>query len=158
MKEKKKTPMKINKVRVLVFSLIILVLISVLTFSIVSFIKNRNTAPEYKYVQIEEDGTKVNTSKKLAETKTIDGIEIKDITLKEKNTVTVLEAKAVNTNKEVKEGFTVNIEFVDDKGKTITKIIGYISTLQPGESTIITTQTTLDFANSYNINITKVEQ
>ena len=158
MKEKKKSPIKINKVRVLVFAFILVVLIAVLAVSIVSFVKNRNTDPDSKYVKIEEDGTKVNTSKKLAETKVIDGIEIKDITLKEKNNITVLEVTALNTNKELKEGFTVNIEFVDDNNNVITKMIGYISTLEAGESTTIRNQTTLDFANSYNINITKIEQ
>ena len=158
MEENKKDSMKLNKVRVLIFVVIIIILISVLAVSIISFIKNRNTDPDMKYVQIEEDGTKVNTSKKLAEKKVIDGIEINDITLKEKDNITVLEATALNTNKEQKEGFTVNIEFVDDNNQSITKIIGYISTLQSGESTTIRSQTTLDFANSYNINITKIEE
>ena len=156
MEEKKKNKLKLNKFRVIVFAIVAVIVIIVSIVAIAKFVQNINTNPETKYVKILEDGTKVNTSKKLAQTKNIDGIEIKDITLKEKNNVTELEATAVNTTDSLKEELKVNIEFLNDKNEVVAKIFGYISKLQPGESTKIRTQTTLDFANSYNISITKI--
>ena len=155
MEEKKKASMKLNKVRVLIFTLIILALIAILVISITNFIKEKNADPNTKYVEIQEDGTKVNTSKKLAENKKVNDIEIQEISLKEKDNITVLEARVVNKSNEKKEGFMVNIEFLNDKEEQITSIVGYIPTLEIGESTTIKTQTTLDFANSYNIRITE---
>ena len=155
MQENKKTPIKINKMRVLIFALIVLVLIIVLIISISSLVKNKNVDHENKYVQVQEDGTKVNISKKLAENKNVNGIDVEDISLKEKDNITVLEARVVNNSKEKKEEFMVNIEFLNDNDEQITTITGYIPTLEAGETTTIKTQTTLDFANSYNIKITE---
>ena len=52
-------------------------------------IQNQNTATDEKFVQVLEDGTKLNKSSKFNETKNIDGIEISNIQFTYKDGQTV---------------------------------------------------------------------
>src|SRR5574344_1755699 len=53
-------------------------------------------ATNEEFVQSLEDGTKLNNSSKMSETKTIDGMEISDIQVTEKDGVTLLLANVTN--------------------------------------------------------------
>ena len=60
---------------------------------------------EEEYVNVQGDGTKVNISDKLAETKTIDGLEISNIQLTEKDNVSLILADVKNPTNETKGNF-----------------------------------------------------
>lgn len=50
-----------------------------------------------KYVEVKDDGTKVNTSNKLKENKTFDGLNISNINIETKNNETVVKADITNS-------------------------------------------------------------
>ena len=60
-----------------------------------------NTVKE-EFVDVLEDGTKLNNSTKLAETKTFNGMEISQFQLTEKDNVSILLGTITNTSDTVK--------------------------------------------------------
>ena len=150
---------KINKKRILVLTTIVLIIAVVVVAGIKSINKDDAIVESgEKYVQMLEDGTKLNNSPKLKEEKQIEGLTFSNIQLTEKDNISVILADVTNNSNEVKGGFALNIKLLNEDGKEITTIIGYIRELQPKTTTQLNTQTTLDFANSYDIVIEKLEQ
>ena len=101
------------------------------------------------------DGTKLNTSDKLHETKTFDGMEISDFQLTENDNVTLLLGTVTNTSSTTKGGYPVSLIIKDKEGNEIITIAAYISELDPGESTQLSTSATFDYANAYDFEIVK---
>ena len=108
-----------------------------------------------EYVIIADDGTKINTSEKLSETKTIDGIEITNIQLTESGNVTQLLATMTNTSDETQGGYIATLTLIDEDGNAILEMSPYIDSLEPGESTELNASATLDYANAYDFTIEK---
>lgn len=102
-----------------------------------------------------EDGTKLNISEKIKETKKIDGLEFTDIEITEKDNVTVILANVKNITKDIKKDYIVDIKVVDKNGNEITSLSGYIGEIKPNETIAFKTSATFDFANAYDIVITK---
>lgn len=117
-------------------------------------LQNSNTQTE-EFVNVASDGTKVNTSDKLHETKTFDGMEISDLQLTENGNVTVLLGTITNNSTEVKGGYPISITILDKNGNELTVVAAYIGELQPGESTQLNTSATFDYANAYDFEISK---
>lgn len=122
---------------------------------------NRNNGGQQNNIVKEEnvdvlgDGTKVNTSSKLQETKKFDGMEISNFQLTSKNNVTQLLGTITNKTQIKKGGYPVNIKIVDKSGKTIIIVAAYIGEIKPGESAQLSTSATFDYANAYDFSITK---
>lgn len=114
-----------------------------------------NTVEEEKYVEVLENGTKLNTSEKLKETKEIDGMEISNMQLTEEGNITKLLGTITNNSNTTKGNYEINIKLIDENGKALTTLVGYIGELEPGESTQLSTSTTFDYANTYDVEITK---
>ena len=110
---------------------------------------------EEKYVQILEDGTKLNISEKLKETKTIEGIEITNIQLTEQGGQTMLLAQATNKKTVDSPVMGINIIVVDKTGKEIGKIPGVVSPLKAGETKQLNINTQDDYANAYDFKVEK---
>ena len=108
-----------------------------------------------EYVSVSDDGTKVNTSEKLSETKTIDGIEITGIELTESGNVTQLLATMTNTSDETQGGYVAVLTLIDEDGNVLLEMNPYIAELEPGESTQLNTSATFDYANAYDFTIEK---
>ena len=90
-----------------------------------------------KYVNILQDGSKINTSSNLQQTKKIDGLEVTDIEFTESENRTILEATVTNISSTEQGGYSIDIKILDEKGNEKGIIPGYISKLQPNESTKI---------------------
>lgn len=117
-------------------------------------IAENNTVKE-EFINVLEDGTRLNTSTKLHETKTLDGLEISGFQLTEQDNVTVLLGTITNTSNSTRGGFDVTITILDKAGNTLGEIPSYIRSLAPGESTQLNTGITGDYANAYNFTMTK---
>ncbi len=123
--------------------------------------KKENTSNEVKnnsseeFVKVLEDGTKLNTSTKLSETKTFDGMEISNFQLTSQSGVTQLLGTIKNTSTTAKGGYPIKITILDKNGNTITTVTGYIKELQAGESTELNASKTFDYANAYDFVISK---
>lgn len=117
--------------------------------------KGSTTAQEETFVEVLEDGTKLNNSSKLHETKQIDGIELTSIQLTEKNNVTLLLGTITNTFNTTQGGYPVKVKIVDKQGNEKVTIEAFIEKLEPGESSQFSTNATLNYADAYDFMITK---
>lgn len=141
--------------------IIALVVLLVLIVTIVLILVNSKTkkseieddSRKEEFVKILEDGTRLNTSDKLHETKKFSGMEITVFQLTEKNNVCLLLGEVTNTTNEVVGGYPVNIKVEDKNGEEITIIEAYIGELKPGESTEFNTSATFDYVNAYDFSI-----
>ena len=112
-----------------------------------------NTAPVEEFVQVLEDGTKLNTSTKLSEIKKVNGIEFGNIQLTMQNGQSVLLANVKNTTTSATELTAVDVTLLDKEGNTIVKVGGLIAPLGAGESAQFNTSMTLDYANAYDFKV-----
>ena len=112
-----------------------------------------NNVPVEEFVQVLEDGTKLNTSTKLSETKKVNGIEFGNIQLTMQNGQSVLLANVKNTTTTATELTAVDITLLDKEGNTIVKVGGLIAPLEAGEETQFNTCMTLDYANAYDFKV-----
>ena len=108
-----------------------------------------------EFVEVQEDGSKVNTSEELKKTKTIDGLEISNIRLVENNNVSQIVADITNPTNETRGDFPVDIIVSDKEGNEITTIGGYIDKVNPGETAQLNASATSDFANAYDFEVVK---
>lgn len=146
---------KNEKRRILILLIILLIVTSI-------FIVNKKTKDESKneeknnteeFVQILEDGTKLNKSSKLKEIRNVDLFKIENIQLKSKGNQSVLLAKVTNTSENTTEEKSVNVVFLDKNENEIVSVEGIIKSLKPGESTQLNISMTLDYANVYDLRI-----
>lgn len=106
-------------------------------------------------VELLEDGTRLNTSNKLKETKKINGMEISNFQLTEKDNVTLLLGTVTNTSSTKQGGYPVNVKIVDEQGNEIITVGAYLGELEPGESTQFNTSATFDCVNAYDFSISE---
>lgn len=120
-------------------------------------IKNQETTIENqeKDVELLSDGTRVNTSNKLKETKEINGMEISNFQLTEKDNVTLLLGTVTNTSSTKQGGYPVNVKIVDEQGNEMITVGAYLGELEPGESTQFNTSATFDCVNAYDFSISQ---
>ena len=145
----------------------ILILLVVLIIAIVVFVisknankkngGNENTAEENntveEFVQVLEDGTKLNTSEQLSKTKQVGNYKFENMQLTEQGSQTVLLADVTNTGSTTTDIQLVDVTLLDKNGNEIVTVGGIISPLQPGASTQFNSSMTLDYANTYDFKI-----
>ena len=144
--------------------IMILVLLAILIIAIIAFVGSKKQNKENKaetanntvaeeFVQVLEDGTKLNTSEQLSKTKQVGAYKFENMQLTEQGSQTVLLADVTNTGSTATELQLVDVTLLDKNGKEIIKIGGIISPLQPGAKTQFNTSMTLDYANTYDFKI-----
>ncbi len=104
-----------------------------------------------------EDGTQLNTSSKLNEIKKFDGMEISNIQITQKNNVSLLLAKIVNTSNTKQGGYVIDIKIIDKQGNEIKTVPFLVKELEPGETTQLNASATFDFVDAYDFVISKKE-
>ena len=146
----------------------ILILLAVLAIVIIALVINKNAKKENKenkaetanntvteeFVQVLEDGTKLNTSEQLSKTKQVGPYKFENMQLTEQGSQTVLLADVTNTSSSATDLQLVDVTLLDKEGKEIITVGGIISPLQPGAKTQFNTSMTLDYANTYDFKIT----
>jgi len=105
------------------------------------------------HVQILEDGSKLNVSEEFLKPKTIDGIEINNIQLKEKDGITTLLADVENKTEKATPDKIIKIEILDNEGKVIIDLMGVIKQMEVGGKVQLNIAVTADIANAYNFRI-----
>ena len=112
-----------------------------------------NTEPE-EFVQVQEDGTKLNTSTELNKEKQVGNYKFENMQLTTQDNQTVLLADVTNTGSSKTDIQLVDVTLLDKDGNEIITVGGIISQLEPGEKTQFNTSMTLDYANTYDFKIT----
>ena len=106
-----------------------------------------------EFVQVLEDGSKLNTSTKLNETKNVDGLEIGNIQLSMVGGETTLFADVKNNTGSDLGVTAIDIILLDKNEEEIVTIGGVIGDVKAGESVRLEASTTLDFANAYDFRV-----
>ena len=143
--------------------LLILIVVAIAIILTLVIISNRkeihNEVEENKvveeFVQVLKDGTKLNTSTKLKETKKLDNLEIGNIQLTNKNGQSVLLADVKNTGSMETQVMLINIVLLDENGTEIATVPGIISPLKVGESTQLNTSMQQDYTGIYDFRVVK---
>ena len=140
--------------------ILILVIVSILIIGVIWLVTRpkkeeivENEVVE-EFVQVLGDGKKLNTSTKLNETKTVNGLEFSNIYLTEKDSSTDLIATVKNnTGKDITEITFVEVTLIDKEGKEIVKLDGAIAPIKAGGEKQFQINTTLDYANAYDFKV-----
>lgn len=118
--------------------------------------ENSGEPKDEEFVARQEDGTRVNTSNKIKETKRIGGLEISGVTITENNNLTQLLGTVENTSRAVDGGYTLKIIVVDKENQELIDMLFDITELQPGQSTQIDCSATFDYSNAYDVRFEKM--
>ena len=140
------------------------VLFVILLISIIIVVVNKNkkvsksedteeNSTVEEFVQVLDDGTKLNTSTKLNEAKEVNGLKFENIQFTEKNGQSVLLANVTNNSGKETKFTLVDVILYDKNGNEIAKVGGIVSPLQPGAKTQFNSSMTLDYANAYDFKI-----
>ena len=148
--------------------LLILVIVAVLIIAIIWFATrnkaNNNAegtgtttenAEQGEFTKVEEDGTIVNTSEKLKQTKENEGFSITNISFMKKGNETILTARVTNNTGEAQEGFLGQIVLLDKNENEIGRIPAMITETESGEAIDIETTITESYANAYDFRLEK---
>ena len=110
-----------------------------------------------EFVDVLEDGTKLNTSSKLSETKTFGNYEVSNIQLTEQNGQSLILADVKNIGATKADVVLIDITLLDKEGNEITTIGGIIGDVEPGQTVQLNASATTDFANAYDFSIKVTE-
>ena len=141
--------------------ILILIIVSILIIGVIWLVTRpkkeeivENEVVE-EFVQVLDDGTKLNTSSKLQEEKTINGLKIGNIQLTEKNGQLVLLADVTNPTEKDSEIFLIDIILYDKTGKEIATVPGIVSPIKAGGKTQLNAGITEKYANAYDFKVVK---
>ena len=145
--------------------LLILVIVSALIITIIWFAtrnkENNNVGgttenvEQGEFTKVEADGTIVNTSEKLKQTKENLGFSITNINFVKKGNETILTARVTNNTGEAQGDFLGKIVLLDKSGQEIGRIPVMISETQNGEAIDVETSITESYANAYDFRLEK---
>ena len=148
-----------NKEKKMILILVAITAIAIIGLLIIKGSKDNkeeeNTAPKEEFVNVLEDGTRLNTSSKLHETKKFEGMEISNFQLTEKGDVTLLLGTITNTSGAKQGGYPVDIKVVDKQQQEIATVAAYMPPLEAGQSAQLSTNATADFSNAYDFTINR---
>lgn len=108
-----------------------------------------------EFVDVLQDGTKLNNSETLSKTKKLDGLEISNIQLTYNNGISTLLADVKNTTKSTIDSYELYIVIYDKANNVIAKVPGIIDTIEPGQTAQLNTSVTADYANAYDFSVEK---
>ena len=115
-----------------------------------------NTTTE-EFVQLLEDGTKLNTSQTLQQAKQLGNLQFTNIQLTNQNGQSVLLAEVKNMGTTATELQLIDIIILDKNGEQLGKVGGIVTPLEPNESTQFNTSMTRDYANAYDFQVVEKE-
>ena len=148
--------MKKNEKRMILILLIILAIVIIVVVVGKNKGNKENTEKNQvkeEFVQVQEDGTKVNISSKLAETKTVGAYKIGNIQLTTKDNQSILLADVENVSSSATEMKMIEITLLDKEGNTLETVPGVVKQLQPGKTAQLNAGITDDYANSYDFKV-----
>ncbi len=151
-------------------SILTLVVIALIVVMVIIILVNafRNKEPEnvdiaqgteqeqrQEHVQALSDGSKLNKSEELQKTKKINGLEIRNIQLRETGGITTLLADVKNTTNRETEEKTVKVDILDRQGNVIIRLLGPIDSIPAGGTGKLNVAVTADVANAYDFRISE---
>ena len=160
-KTKEEIRMKDNEKKMIAILVVVTVVVIIIAIVMSNSGKNKQeetntqTSKETGTTEMYDDGTKLNKSDKLHETKKLDGMEITNIQLTEKDGETMLIGTVNNNSTTEQGGYVALIKMLDKQGKEIATMEAYIGELKQGKSMKFSTSASFDSSNVYDFTITK---
>jgi len=114
---------------------------------------DENSTTKEDFVQVLDDGTRLNISNKLAETKTFGDYEISNIQLTESDGLSKILADVKNIGTTDAETKFIEIVVVDESGNELVSMNSMIGEVAAGETIQLNASATADFANAYDFTI-----
>lgn len=146
-----------NKTTLLIILLVIVTIIAIV------ILVNRNNKSEEQLVdagEIQEitveklpDGTKIDTSSKLSETKKVGNLEINKSQITNKNGKTTLLAEVKNTGTDTIQMMELKINLIDSNGKIVEELDGLLGTIKPNETAQLNVALSGDYTNVYDYTV-----
>ena len=106
-----------------------------------------------EFVEVLEDGTKLNKSEVLSRAKTVGALEFNNIQLTNQNGQTLLLADVKNTGEAATKMQLVDVIILDKNGGQLGTVVGVVAPLEAGQSIQVNTSMTMDYANAYDFQI-----
>lgn len=135
--------------------LILAILIVILVIIAIVWFFSNNSKKVDTYYEVLEDGTKLNNSEKLQETKQFEGLEFSEMELNEKDNSILIQATVKNTGTSATPSGIIKLIFVDKEENELGTINWLAPELQPNDSTLLTTSAETDVINAYDFIIQK---
>ena len=144
-----------HQIRLLIIGIVLVIAIIVV---IASVNKNKNivvdetqqpTNVETNFTQA-ADGTKVNTSEELSQTKEVGDVIIKQTKLVYSNGTALLTSTVTN-NGIAKDNLRFKIKFIANDGSVIAEAIGFVGQIKANQTTTISSSITLDTSNAKDV-------
>ena len=140
--------------------ILILLIITLIVFVI--FMTNRKkegndeinqseTIQDSEYVEVNEDGTKQNTSSKLQESKQLGDYSITDINVTSNNNNLTVRANITNNTGKVAPEFAFKIIVLNEAGEQVGTLGAYVGTMKNGETKMINASTSMDINEVYDL-------
>lgn len=133
----------------------VIILVIAIVVAIAIIVKVTSSDPKVEettsYADKQENGTVINTSKKLSEVKQYNGLEFTNIKFSHTESVTSLNAEVKNTTSSSIPAQLVDINVIDKNGNIMTSFVGEINELEPGETTTIDSGIAANYVDAYNI-------
>ena len=146
--------------------LIVVAVIIIIALVVMRYVKNNGEAGSAssegsgtvqtdgeQYTTAYSDGSKMNTSSKLQETKTYGDFTISDIQLTTKDGISTILANVKNNGDQTTEETDITIIFVDEQGNTIASVPAIIQPMSEGSTSQLNASITQDIANAYDFRI-----
>ena len=150
--------------------IIIGAIVIILVIIIISLINKKEETPQNEqanlpveekvyeeFVEVLEDGTKLNISEELNKEKYLGELSFNNIQLTNAKGQSVLLADVTNTGTDESSLKTVDIIILDKNLEEIGRVGGIIVPLQPGQSTQFNSGTQSDYANAYDFKIVETQ-
>lgn len=109
--------------------------------------------PAGDYAVKGESGNKINTSGKLQDTKTLNGLEINNVNLETLGNKTIMLADVKNTTKNKIQEKKVKVDLLSEDGKLIKTLEGTIDAVEAEKMTQLNLEAEGDFVNVYDYRI-----
>lgn len=156
MKKQKKRGKEISETILVILILLILFAMIIIVMKVASRVSRDGSGDINKreeFVQVLDDGTKLNTSTRLRKTKIVDGLKFENIQLTTKQGQSVLLADVENdTGKDI-DVMLLDIILLDKNGNELTTIGGIIGELKDGEKQLLDSSVASDYANAYDFKV-----
>lgn len=124
-------------------------------------LQNQNSqspiANEEEYIKELDDGTKINTSQELNNTKKYKNLEITNIQYTEKDGMTVLLADVKNNGATKHNAEIVKIDILDKNGNVITTGKPVIGDIEPGETIKLNANITGNVVDAKDFRVTEIK-
>lgn len=115
----------------------------------------KDNTDEEEYVQMLEDGGKLNTSEKFNKERKLGELTITNIQLKEIGGITTLLADVRNDKDIQTEKKEVEVVILNKSGEEITKLEGIIDPIEPKGNVKLNVSVTADVSNAYDFRISE---